>query len=189
MSKNNLTKIEYDLIIKYLNYYIKKYNFVLSNYNTDYHKDIIFTQCLNKVILYKQNNKELNQKYISLLIRSIILNYVKNKSNSFNNEIQLIENPLNLDLLNDDEKEKISSCAKYLAQNDKNIDEFIYNDSLDFIKKSLNEDELVLFKYLDDNIDSYKYSVSKICRDLKINRREYDLYIKKIQLLCKLYLI
>ena len=186
MSKNSISKIEYDSIVKYLNYYTKKYNQVLANYNTEYHRDIIFTLCLDKVLKYKEK-KELNIKYISLLVRSIVLNYVNNKSNAFSNEIQTEINPLNFDLLDDDEK--INSSAKYLGQNDKDIDEFIYNDSLNFIYHELNEDEKKLLIYLDDNADSYKYSVSKVCRDLKINRKEYDLYISKIRTLCKLYLI
>jgi len=191
MSKNNILKTEYDTIVKYVNYYIKKYNYILANFNNEYHKDIIFTQSLNKFLKYKidiKTNKEII-KYISLLVRSVVINFIKDNKNAFNNEIQTLENPLNIESVFDDEIDKLNPCSKYLSQNDTNIDEFIFNDSLSFIYSNLNPEETKLLDYLNDNPDSYKYSISKICRDLSITRRNYDTYIHKIQELCKLYLL
>ena len=77
-----LNKFEYETIIKYISFYINKYKEVSSPLDSEYYNDVIFSQCLNKYLSLKNSkitNEKMIAKYISLLVKGVVINFCKNK--------------------------------------------------------------------------------------------------------------
>lgn len=192
---NIITKFEYNTILKYVNYYAKKYSDdKLNKFNSEYHKDIIFSSCLNKYLIHKNTllsyDEKLCSKYISKLVKNTLIDYLKNKSNIFNNEIQNVSNPLNDETNNNSEYDEDNINNKvYYVNKENELDAVVFYNSIMVLYSQFTEKEKILFSYLEDNTDSYKWSISRICKELGFTRYEYDKCIKKIQELCKKFLI
>lgn len=168
---NSLSEFEYNTIKKYVNYYYNKYSLSIYKYN-DFYKDFIFSKAIKNYLDHRDGtitNEKILAKYISLSVKSVVINYFKNKSNSYSN----------------DSSEKLE-VYKIDEQNFKNnvyseFDTFTFYETLTTCVLKLTDKERMLLSYLIDNTDSYKESISKICKELSFTRYEYDKYINKIQ--------
>ena len=121
-------------------------------------------------------------RYFSNFYGGALINYIELEK--LNNELndKNIENPLNKE-----EKEDDITNGIYVNKTS-DIDSSIFYESLISVYTNLDEKEKLLFSYLEENTDSYKWSVSRICKELNITRYDYVKCIKKIQDLCKKYL-